>query len=172
MTVLLVVLALVAGSLASARPTASAARFRCGVKAIDIYFWPRGHGVLRRFAFPAYRQAHVEIYKQGIKTRRGFLLFVSAGSQILAPGCRSVGDTVVTHWDGGPITVVKRARRIRCSFPTKVQLRAASFVGGQRLAVAFGHTSRSVLFAQIMGRGSILDYDSRYCRDAAVPGVP
>jgi hypothetical protein len=170
-TVLLVLLALVAGSLASARPTAADARFRCGVKAIDIYFWPRGHRFLPAYQFPAYAPAHVEIYKKGVTTKRGFLLFLSAGSRIVARGCRSAGDKVVTHWDGGPIKVVKKARRIRCSFPTKVQLRAVPVLDGQRLVVAFGHTSRSVLFAEIKRRGSIADYDSRYCRDAAVPGV-
>jgi hypothetical protein len=113
----------------------------------------------------------VTIYKKGTTNKRGFLVFLSAGSRIVAPGCRSVRDKVVTHWDGGPIKVVKKARRIRCSFPTKVQLRAAPFVGGQRLVAAFGPTSRSVLFAQIKPQGSIADYDSRYCRDGAIPGV-
>ena len=92
--------------------------------------------------------------------------------RIVKPGCRSVRDKLATHWDHGPIKVVKKARRIRCSFPTKVQLRAAPFVGGQRLVVAFGATSRSVLFALIKPRGSIADYDRRYCRDTGIPGVP
>jgi hypothetical protein len=166
-----VVLALVAGSLASARPTTTDARFRCGVKAIDIYFWPRGHAALSAYPFPAYRPAHVTIFKKGTTSKRGFLLFVSAGSRIVAPGCRSVRDKLATRWDGGPINVVKKARRIRCSFPTKVQLRAVPVVGGQRLVVVFGETSRTVLFAGIKPRGSVADYDSRYCRDAVIAGV-
>jgi hypothetical protein len=170
-TGLLVVVALAAGSLASARPSASDARFRCGVKAIDIYFWPQGHGVLSAYPFPAYRPAHVAVYEKGRTTRRAFLLFVTEGSRIVARGCRAAGDKAATRWDGGPIKLVKKARRIRCSFPTKVQLRAVPVVGGQRFVVAFGHTTRSVAFADIKRRRSTLVYDRRYCRDVAVPGV-
>jgi len=170
-TLLLVALALGASASTRAAPTAADARFRCGVKAIDIYFWPRGHGALDAYPFPAYRPAHVAVYEKGRTTRRAFLLFVTEGSRIVTKGCKTAGDRAQTHWDGGPIKVVKKARRIRCSFPTKVQLRAVPVVGGQRFVVAFGHTTRSVAFADIKRRGSTLDYDRRYCRDVAVPGV-
>jgi hypothetical protein len=166
----LLVLALVAGALASARTSASAGRVACGAKAIDAYFWPHGHPSIPAYNFPAFKPAHEEIYRKGATAKSGFLAFASAGEEILAKGCKKVRGRA-TKWGGGPIRAVRTSRRIRCSFPQNVEFRLETFPGRHELVVALGHTSKAVVHTDFKARSSLLYYDTRYCTDAAVPGV-
>jgi len=96
------------------------------------------------YEFPAFKPAHEEVYRKGATGQSAFLALVSAGEEIVAKSCKKVSGKG-TKWGGGPIKVVKTTRRIRCSFPRKVELRMAVFPGRHELVAALGHTSRAVL---------------------------
>ena len=122
------------------------------------------------YEFPAFKPAHEEVYRKGATGQSAFLALVSAGEEIVAKSCKKVSGKG-TKWGGGPIKVVKTTRRIRCSFPRKVERRMAVFPGRHELVAALGHTSRAVLHTDFKERSSVTYYDARYCTDAAVPGV-
>jgi hypothetical protein len=42
------------GTVAGAAPTSPPHRVACGFKAVDFYFWRRGHPAIRRIGFPAF----------------------------------------------------------------------------------------------------------------------
>lgn len=163
--------ALVAASLAVAGQSASAARIACGTKAIDVYFWPHGHPAMPAYGFPAFKPAHEEIYKRGVPSRSKFLAFISANEQIVAKGCKKIGGHITPRWGGGPIADVKTTRRIRCSFPSTVELRTTVVPDGQTLVVLLGRTAKSVVHTEFTARSSLAYYDKRYCTDGAVPGI-
>jgi hypothetical protein len=119
------------------------------------------------YKFTAYPPPHLEVYRRGSPASKNFFVFVSATNFNYANTCDLAVDPQPTSWGGGPKKTISATRRVRCGFPSQVQLK---FVLG-RLNVARGKTEKEVLTATIKKKGSTLTYDSRYCRAAAVPGV-
>jgi hypothetical protein len=143
----LLLAALLAGVTASAAlgaPRGANDRIACeDVKAVDLLFWPHGHGVIPVFgpnsAFPT---PHMEIYRAGVTANSGFLGFVGTTSWNLSPGCRTV------------------------------ELKTSQLsTGGSRLQITVGHTGAAVVDASIRDTGSRIIYRTKFCkRIALLPG--
>jgi hypothetical protein len=175
----LLLAALVAGLAASAAfaaPRSANDRIACeDVKAIDLLFWPHGHGVIPAFgpdsAFPA---PHMEIYRAGVTATSGLLGFVGASNWSLAKSCRVVDDEPFVRWRGGKKRIVTATARIRCRFPGTVELKTSQLVnGGSRLQITVRHAAAAVVDAAIREHASQVTYRPRFCRRIALlPGSP
>ena len=142
-------------------------RVTCKTGAIDVYFWPHGHPVVPAYKFTKFPPPHLEVYRAGSPATKNFFVFLSATSFNYANTCDLATDPKPTTWGGGPKKTVSATRRVRCKFPTAVELR---FILG-RLAVVRGKTEKELLTATLKAKGSSLTYDSRYCSATRVPGV-
>jgi hypothetical protein len=173
--VLLAALAVgLAASAAVGAPRSARDRIACeDVKAIDILFWPHGHGVIPVFGpnsnFPA---PHMEIYRAGVTANSGFLGFVGASSWTLSPGCRTVEEEPFVRWGGGRKRIASKTARVRCRFTRTVELKTSQLsTGGSRLQITVRHTGASVVEAAIRDTGSRLIYRTRFCKKIALlPG--
>ena len=160
-------LAAIAAVSAGAAPTQ---RIACGVKALDFYFWPKGHPAIPALGFPEYPTPHLEVYTGAAPGRLGQqLAYVSASDFRLVAGCPEKGATA-TRWDGGPTKTLRGAtNKLHCVFPKRVELLVDPAAGGVALAVTLGHSSRAAATAFFDQQSARLDYDARYCK--IVPGL-
>jgi hypothetical protein len=173
----LLLAALVVGLTASAAlaaPRSANDRIACeDVKAVDLLFWPHGHGVIPVFgpdsAFP---DAHMEIYRAGVTASSGQLGFVGTIGWKLSQGCRTVDEEPFVRWGGGKKRIATTTARIRCRFARTVELKTSQLsTGGSRLQITVRHTGAAVVDASIRGTGSRLVYRTRFCkRIALLPG--
>lgn len=163
--------ALAAHATAAGSQTGSV-RVACKTRAIDVYFWPRGHRT-KKFGFPARKAPHLQIYKRGSVASKSFLIFLSSGSYNYANSCVDTPNPAPTAWGGGPKKTIVATRRVRCTFPSVVQIKILPHGGpsGSGLRVLRGGSATEVLRARIKAKGSTLAFDSRYCKAARVPGV-
>ena len=174
-----VVVVAVAGAAAWGAAAADGERAACGARSIDVYFWPRGHGVIRALGFPAFRAPHLEVYRAGdFSGTTGFFAFMSSTETSLGRSCSNVRHVRrKARWAGGPSVSTARPRRIRCTFPRPVELVLAEritekgFFAGFELNVTLGHTARTVVSARV-NRGPTHDlrYSKRACRKLQIPG--
>jgi hypothetical protein len=142
-------------------------RVTCKTGSIDVYFWPHGHPKVPAYKFSKDPAPHLEVYRRGTPASRNLFIVVSAAKFSYANTCDLATDPRPTAWGGGPRATVSAARRVRCRFPSVVQVK----FGPGRLAVVRGSTAREILTASIKAKGSTLTYDSRYCNASRVPGV-
>lgn len=167
-------LALVVGltaSVALGAPRSANDRIACeDVKAVDLLFWPHGHGVIPAFgpssSFPA---PHMEIYRAGVTASSGFLGFVGTDKWSLSPGCRTVDEQPFVRWGGGKKRIAKATARIRCRFAGTVELKTSQLAtGGSRLQITVRHTAAAVVDAAIRDTGSRLIYRTKLCKKVAL----
>jgi len=147
-------------------------RVSCSSRAVDVYFWPHGHRV-KKYGFVARKAPHLQIYKRGSVASRSFLIFLSGASYNYASSCDVTPNPAPTAWGGGPKTTIVATRRVRCSFPSNVQVKMLPQGGrsGSGLRILRGGSAKELLRARIKATGSSLAFDSRYCKAARVPGV-
>jgi hypothetical protein len=163
-------------ALAAHPPAAGSAsgsvRVACKSRAVDVYFWPRGHRV-KKYGLAARKAPHLQIYKRGSVKSRSFLIFLSAGSYNYASSCDVTPNPAGTSWGGGPKKTIVATRRVRCGFPSGVQIKLLPQGGrtGSGLRILRGGSAKELLRARIKATGSSLAFDSRYCRATRVPGV-
>jgi hypothetical protein len=154
----------------SGPPSGAGVRFDCGVRRVDLYFWPRGHPKVRRLHPPPYDEPHLDVFRQGRIGLPGMLANVVSGGISFMKQCHEVAD-LATSWEGGPATKVTRPRRVRCGFSRPVELRGAPRVSGrtldETLTVTLGHTKRAVVVVVLGPRGFRIAYDGRYCTAAS-----
>jgi hypothetical protein len=158
-------------SAALAAPRSANDRIACeDVKAVDLLFWPHGHGVIPAFgpnsAFPT---PHMEIYRAGVTSNSGFLGFVGTTEWTLSKGCRVVGEEPFVRWSGGRKRTATATARIRCRFPRTVELKTSQLAtGGSRLQITVGHVAKAVVDAAIRDTGSRLNYRTAFCKRVAL----
>jgi len=147
-------------------------RVACKTRAVDVYFWPRGHRV-RKYGFPARKAPHLQIYRRGSVASKSFLIFLSSGSYNYTNTCDNTPNPAPTTWGGGPKKTIVATRRVRCAFPSLVQIKLLPQGGksGSALRILRGASAKEMLRARIKPTGSSLAFDSRYCRATRVPGV-
>jgi hypothetical protein len=167
-------LALVVGLTASAAlgaPRRANDRIACeDVKAVDLLFWPHGHGVIPVFgpssSFPA---PHMEVYRAGVTANSGFIGFVGTDKWSLAKGCRTVDEEPFVRWGGGKKAIATKTARIRCRFPGTVELKTSQLVnGGSRLQITVRHTGAAVVDAAIRNTRSQVTYRTKFCKKVAL----
>lgn len=143
-------------------------RVTCHTRAVDVYFWPHGHGYVKAYKFPANKAPSLTVYRRGSVASRAFFVFVSKRSFNYANTCELATNPLSTSWSGGTRKTVRATRRVRCTFPAVVQLKVIP-PGGFR--VLRGASRKELMRGRIAAKGSSLTFDRRYCRATAVPGV-
>lgn len=146
-------------------------RVTCKTRGIDVYFWPHGHPAVKVYKFPKLAPPHLEVYRRGSFASRSFFIFVSAASYNYANTCDLATNPLPTRWGGGPQLTITTTRRVRCSFPSVVQLKIVPHGTSGGLRVLRGKSANELLRARIRSKGSTLTYDKRYCTATPVPGV-
>jgi hypothetical protein len=168
LALLLAVVAAIAAWVPVAGGAAGSVRVSCGARAIDIYFWPHGHGYVSAYRFPARRAPNITVFQRGSVATKSFLTFLSASSFNYANTCDLATDPRATRWGGGPQKTVTASRRVRCGFPWLAQIKAVS---GGGFRVLRGSSEKELVRGRIARKGSTLVFDSRYCKASAVPRV-
>jgi hypothetical protein len=143
-------------------------RVTCKTRALDVYFWPHGHGYVKAYRFPANKAPNLTVYRRGSVASRAFLVFVSARSYNYANTCDLATNPLPTSWNGGRKTTVTATRRVRCTFPAAVQIKVIP-PGGFR--VLRGASRFELMRGRIAAKRSSLTFDRRYCSAARVRGV-
>ena len=146
-------------------------RVTCKVRAVDVYFWPHGHGYVKAYRFPAQRAPSVTVYRRASVASRSFLFFLSRRGFNYANTCDLATNPLPTRWAGGPRTTVTATRRVRCAFPAIVQIKGIPAGASSGFRVLRGASRDELMRGRIAARGSSLTFDRRYCRAALVPGV-
>ena len=148
-------------------------RVTCKTRAIDVYFWPHGHRYVKAYKFPAHKAPSLTVYRRGSVATRAFFFFLSARGFNYANTCELATNPLPTSWNGGPRTTVTATRRVRCTFPAIVQIKAIPQGGsaGAGFRVLRGASRDELMRGRIAAKGSTLTFDSRYCRATPVPGV-
>ena len=148
-------------------------RVTCKTRAIDVYFWPHGHPYVKAYKFPAQKAPSLTVYRRGSVATRAFFFFLSARGFNYANTCDLATNPLPTSWNGRPRTTVTATRRVRCTFPAIVQIKAIPQGGsaGAGFRVLRGASRDELMRGRIAAKGSTLVFDSRYCRAAPVPGV-
>jgi hypothetical protein len=152
--------------------TSGSVRVTCKTRAVDVYFWPHGHRV-KKLGLAPRKAPHLQVYARGSLASKSFLIFLSAGSYNYANTCDLTPNPAPTSWGGGPKKTIVATRRVRCRFPSGVQIKLLPQGGrsGSGLRILRGGSGKELLRAQIKARRSTLAFDSRYCKAARVPGV-
>jgi hypothetical protein len=145
-------------------------RVNCKTRAIDIYFWPHGHGYVKAYRFPARKAPSLTVYRRGSVATRDFLFFVSARAFNYTNTCDLATNPLATSWKGGRKVTVTATRRVRCMFPSAVQLKAIPQGGSAGFRVLRGASASELVRGRIAPRGSSLTFDARYCKATLVPG--
>ena len=147
-------------------------RVSCDTRAIDVYFWPRGHPYVKAYRFPALKAPSLTVYRRGSVASRAFLVFVSRRGFNYANTCEVAPNPLATRWNGGPKRSVTATRRVRCTFPAIVEMKVLPRAGsGAGFRVLRGASRDELMRGRIAARGSSLTFDSRYCKATPVPGV-
>jgi hypothetical protein len=170
----LLVLACAAAALpALASRQAAPQRVDCGLKAFDIYFWPHGHPAVPSLGFPAFAPTHLELYVKGSLANTATKSVVTSTGGGFAKTCKKVAASPLAP----PATSLKRVaktRRIRCAFPSKVELQLIP-AGG-----AFGYTlvanplgkKTTLVSVLLKGTSSYARFSGKYCKATPIAGVP
>jgi hypothetical protein len=148
-------------------------RVTCKTRALDVYFWPHGHRYVKAYKFPAYKAPSLTVYRRGSVATRAFFFFLSARGFNYANTCELATNPLPTGWSGGPRTTVTATRRVRCSFPAIVQIKAIpqSGTAGAGFRVLRGASGNELVRGRIAAKSSSLTFDRRYCKATPVPGV-
>ncbi len=148
-------------------------RVTCGTRAIDVYFWPHGHRYVKAYKFPARSAPSLTVYRRGSVATRAFLFVLSARAFNYANSCDLATNPLPTSWTGGRRTTITATRRVRCSFPAIVQIKAMPQGGsaGAGFRVLRGASRDELMRGRIAARGSTLTFDTRYCTATPVPAV-
>ena len=148
-------------------------RVACKTRSIDVYFWPHGHPYVKAYGFRASKAPNLTVYRLGSVASRSFFFFLSARSFNYANTCDLATNPLPTRWNGGSRTSVTATRRVRCTFPSIVQIKALPEGGsaGSGFRVLRGASPDELMRGRIMPRGSSLTFNSRYCTATPVPGV-
>jgi hypothetical protein len=173
--------------LAATAPTAPAG-VCAGVTAVDVFFWPQGHGAVPELNFPAFPPPHLELYRSGFPSDPAFLAYANASTASYSSSCVPAGRP--PGWAGGPEQRSTVQQRLRCALPADADARRGPWtrvilqkkrvrVKGKlrtrtiRRTVTIGSTftvsagGGALVQARIGRTGSSLRWDSRYC--AAIP---
>jgi hypothetical protein len=173
-------LALVLGlsaAVAASTPTAGGqsgnVRVTCKTRSIDVYFWPHGHPYVKAYKFRAQKAPNLTVYRRGSVASRAFFFFLSARSFNYTNICELATNPLPTSWMGRPRKSITTTRRVRCTFPAIVQIKAIPRGGsaGAGFRVLRGSSSDELMRGTIAAKGSTLTFDPRYCSASAVPGV-
>jgi hypothetical protein len=168
---------LVAAAAVASAPVADGAlgnvRVSCNTRAIDVYFWPHGHAYVKAYRFPARKGPSLTVYRRGSVASRSFFFFVAPRAFNYANTCDLATNPLPTSWTGGHKTTIAATRRVRCTFPAVVQLKALPQGGsaGSGFRVLRGASKDELMRARIAAKGSSLTFDRRYCKATPVPGV-
>lgn len=148
-------------------------RVSCNTRAIDVYFWPHGHPYVKAWRFPAQKAPSLTVYRRGSVASGAFFFFVSAREFNYANSCDLATNPLPTSWKGGRKTRVTATRRVRCSFPAIVQLKAIQKGGtaGAGFRVLRGASANELMSGRIAAKGSSLTFDGRYCNATPVQGI-
>jgi hypothetical protein len=158
-----------------------------GVNAVDVYFWPQGHGVVPQIGFPAFAPPHLELYRAGdLTTETGFLVYAGARESNFVRLCFPPGGPAAA-WARGPEATTREQMRITCNLPGEADARVANWnrvttrtrfvrVKGKRVKRTIRRTTRlgntftvgvagsgAFVVARI-GASSTMRYDTRYCQ--------
>ena len=138
-----------------------------------MYFWPRGHPYVKAYGFPASKAPSLTVYRRGSVATGAFFFFLSARAFNYANTCELATNPLPTSWKGGPQRTITATRRVRCAFPTVVQIKAIPQGGsaGAAFRVLRGGSSTELIRARIAATRSSLTFDRRYCKATPVPGV-
>ena len=169
----LVVTAVVAASTQIASGGSGNVRVTCKTRAIDVYFWPHGHPYVKAYKFPAYKAPSLTVYRRGSVATRAFFFFLSTRAFNYANTCNLATNPLSTTWKGSRRTTVKSTRRVRCTFPAVVQIKAIPTGGsvGAGFRVLRGASRDELMRGRIAAKNSSLTFDNRYCKATPVPGV-
>ena len=148
-------------------------RVTCKTRALDVYFWPHGHRYVKAYKFPAYKAPSLTVYRRGSVATRAFFFFLSVRAFNYANTCELATNPLPTSWKGGAKTTITSTRRVRCTFPAVVQIKATPQGGsaGSGFRVLRGASGNELMRGRIAARGSSLTFDGRYCKATRVPGV-
>ena len=148
-------------------------RVTCKTRAIDVYFWPHGHGYVKAYRFPANKAPSLTVYRRGSVASRSFLVFLSGRGFNYANSCDLATNPLPTRWKGGSRTSVTATRRVRCAFPAIVQIKVLPQGGsaGAGFRILRGASPDELMRGRIAPKGSTLTFDRRYCKATLVPGV-
>jgi len=173
LVLLLGLTAAVATCAPSADGRAGNVRVDCKTRAVDVYFWPHGHGYVAAYKFPARKGPSVTVYRHAKVATSAFVFFLSSTAFNYTNTCDLATNPLGTSWGGGPKVTITATRRVRCVFPARVQLKALPQGGtaGSGFRVLAGGSTRELVRGHIAARGSSLTFDKRYCTAAPVPGV-
>ena len=157
---------------AAAESRSGSVRVTCKTRAVDVYFWPRGHRV-KKYGLPANKAPHLQVYRRGRVASKSFLVFLSSGSYNYANSCDLTPSPAATRWGGGPMKTIAATRRVRCSLGSALQIKILPQGGrnGSGLRILRGSSAKEILRTRIKPKGSTLAFDSRYCKAARIPGV-
>jgi hypothetical protein len=148
-------------------------RVACRAKAIDIYFWPKGHPAIPSLGFPAFRSPHVEVYRAGRVAGTAQLAYLSAKGAAFAKSCKNVGDTA-TRWASAKKRLTSAQVRIRCRLAQPMELAASALadnngqINGEKMVVIRGHTPATFALIQVTQTGSQLEYVRSVCTPVAI----
>ena len=148
-------------------------RVTCKTRSIDVYFWPHGHPYVRAYRFPANRAPTLTVYRRGSVAGRSFLFFLSARGFNYANSCDLATNPLPTQWNGGSRKSITTTRRVRCTFPAIVQVKALPQGGsaGAGFRVLRGASRDELMRGRIARKGSSLTFNTRYCKATPIPGV-
>ena len=176
-TALVLALGLLAVAAALAAPVADGGlgnvRVTCDTRSIDVYFWPHGHSYVKAYRFPARKGPSLTVYRRGSAASRSFLFFLAPRAFNYANTCKLATNPLPTSWKGGGKTTITATRRVRCTFPVVVQLKALPQGGsaGAGFRVLRGASANELMRGRIAATGSSLTFDRRYCKATPIPGV-
>jgi hypothetical protein len=149
--------AVTAGAALSATPQERG--YKCGVRSVDVYFWPHGHGAIPKLGFQVYPAPHAEIYKAHSVKNSDFLGFVSAAGTSV--NCKP-SNSRFTFREPKAIKTGRQAK-LRCKLPQEAELYT---IFGQLVIVSgSGNNVGVVKMTFTYGGGAPrLVYLKKYCK--------
>jgi hypothetical protein len=163
----LVAVALAAIALAVPSAAHAAKGVSCSAKSVTYLMWPHGHPQIPSVGFPDIATPHMEIYRSGAGyPGANFLGYADAnGSTDFSRNCATVKAKKPTK-----IAHVKRLRKqkaVVCAFPKNVVFDVGLTPKGPRIRTRMG--SKTVAQADVRSTGTVLTYNSKYCKAHASP---
>jgi hypothetical protein len=148
-------------------------RVDCNLKAFDIYFWPHGHPAVPSLGFPAFAPTHLELYVKGSVAGNATKSVVTTTGGGFAKTCKAVVAAPLAP-PAATLKTVTKTRRIRCTFPSKVELQLlkASGAFGYRLVVNPLKAKTTLVSVLLKGSSSSARFSGKYCKATPIPGVP
>jgi hypothetical protein len=148
-------------------------RVDCGLKAFDIYFWPHGHPAVPSLGFPAFAPTHLELYVKGSVANNATKSVVTTTGGGFAKTCKRVAAAPLSP-PAASLKRVTKTRRIRCTFPAKVELQLLPAGGafGYKLVANPLRGKTTLVSVLLKGTASAARFSGKYCKATPIAGVP